>query len=207
MAQPGHQIRPHGWRHAVAQWVLSVLYGRPKHFISPWTMAGVGVGLIILNPKGDKVLLQQRAGSIEGVGQWGHFGGYLELDQHEDPRTGLCREVWEECARRPDPASLPPQPNFTTVLYNHTKHLLTPHHGVSLYWFAQTPESVIHQLKPSEEASAFQWFTAAQVATLWAAGQIVGGEDNAYAAVQLAFATVSAGQPIPTLRWSNEVLG
>lgn len=186
-----------GWRYTVAQTVLRLLFGRKHHYLSPWCNAGVGAAVIILNPEGDKVLLQQRAGKVENAGKWGTFGGFLNLEDTEDFPTGLTREFFEETGVRLNPKSFA-QPDYVNILHKHPMHMHWQYSWVAAWYFRAMPEDFIESLSPSDEVSAYKWVAEAEFQTMWRKGEISGIKENHYGSTMRAFQKAAAG-PLPPL--------
>ena len=195
-----HRIQP-GWRYSLAQLALWALFGRRWHFISPWSMVGVGAGVAFLSPNGQRVLIQQRAGKIENVGQWGTFGGYVNTQQHEPIVQGMVREVYEECGLRLDPSNFPASAPYTPVVYGSEKIAMAQHNGVAFFWYAYTDDNIIERMQVTEEVSAYRWVTLQELENMWDDGLISGAENDHYGALRAALAAAKAGQAIPTARW------
>ena len=90
------KIRLNDWRYKLAQWVLSLLYGRKWHYIAPWRHSSIGVSAIFHND--GKILLARRRGNIEKVGKLSCIGGHVNLEDNESLVDCLIREVKEETA-------------------------------------------------------------------------------------------------------------
>jgi 8-oxo-dGTP pyrophosphatase MutT (NUDIX family) len=187
------RIEP-GWRYTLGQWVLRLLFGRRWHHISPWAMAGVGAGLVVI--WNGKALIHQRRGPIERVGTWGFNGGYLELTQHETFTQGLAREVFEETGLRIDPASLG-TPYWVAILYNQSKIMMANHTGVACWFAVKASKNILPLVRESDEAHNFKWATLAEIETLHQQGQLASMET--YQAFTGAFAHAKTA-PLPTLR-------
>lgn len=77
------KIVEHGWRHCIAQWVLTLLYNRKSHYISPWVNVGIASDIIIHH--NNTVLVTLRTGNIEDAGCWSLVGGFVAPDQGDTP--------------------------------------------------------------------------------------------------------------------------
>lgn len=190
------RIEP-GWRYSLAQTLLWALFGRRWHFISPWANAGVGVGVVITNPQGTKVLLQQRAGAVENAGKWGVFGGFLNIEHAEDFPHGAAREIEEESGLRVDPHGFGAVED-TVIIHHKPMHAVWRYSWVATWYYRSAPEDLIERVQNSDEVSAYRWVDEATLLTMWRKGEIAGSADNTYAAVQRAFARAKLA-PLPPL--------
>lgn len=189
-----YRIEP-GWRYALAQWFLWLLFGRRWHFISPWPMAGIGAGVVIVWQ--GKVLLHQRRGPIENVGKWGSNGGYLNLHHQETLAIGLAREIFEETGLRVRAESFV-APFYTVVVYGQDKLEMANHTSLA-YWYAVTaPTDLLPLIKDSNEAHHFRWVTEPDMEALGQQGLLASAET--YEALQRAFALMKSGQGLPMLQ-------
>lgn len=194
------RIEP-GWRYTLAQFVLRLLFNRPYHFISPWTMYAIGTGLVILSPDKRRVLLQLRGGPVENAGKYGVFGGFMSPSTLEQPRQCLAREVMEETTLTFNPNLLPENPDYTLVVYNQSKHEMASHHCIGLFWFTCMNPLDSERMQPTEEMEDYRWFTEAEIDSLWEEGRINGDKEDHYGAIKRAFTAARAGKEFPTLKF------
>lgn len=193
------RIEP-GWRMNVAQWCLRVLFGRPRHFIAPWVMAGVGTAVIFLDAAGCRVLLQQRTGAVEHAGTWGCFGGFVDLHHHERLADAAARELWEETGLRVPADQFDRHPDYVRLGYGEQKHEMADQTCLGLYFFAAVPPGFDALLQTSEEVGGFRWVDEDTLDAMWAAGELSGARDDHYGGVKAAFAALGRGEVMPVLR-------
>lgn len=191
-----HRIQP-GWRYTLAQKVLSLLFGRPRHFISPWTMAGTAVVMLVVN--GNKVLLGQRGGVVESAGRWSGLGGFVELDRDETFAQALCRELEEETHLRLNPARLAPSPDMAFFAHHQAKHEISDMHTMCAYYVFSVPATFTQKLQITDEARDYRWFTEAEVEAMIADGRIPPEFEDLHQAARELFRRLNKGEKFPPL--------
>jgi 8-oxo-dGTP diphosphatase len=92
-----------GWLRHIGPWIWDRL-PQPVRAAAlrfyPWPQFRVGVLALVVNARGEVLLLRHR---FRAGDPWGLPGGWLE--PREDPRQGLARELQEELGLALDPAS------------------------------------------------------------------------------------------------------
>ena len=123
------------------------------HKIGPWTEDGTKAACVILHDNRHRLLLQLRDTLPEtmGPGQWGIFGGRLELG--ETPRNCALREIEEELGIRLGSRSV--------QAFAKTQ---SPH-GTGLYAFTTTTVVKTSDIRLAEGAG-FAFLTPDQIANL-----------------------------------------
>lgn len=174
MAQGGtqyHQIKFSGWRYAIAQRILSLLYGkRSQYYFYPWPQAGISSNALLTHNK--KVMLQLRQGTSEADGCWCNFGGYSDPTT-ETPCEALYRELEEECGLKLS-KKLFRDDNVMAVIntFNKPMAALESECHISVFWHYELTRANIKKMKPLDETAGFELFSWKEVEALWKAHKI-----------------------------------
>lgn len=190
------RIQP-GWRYTLAQKVLSLLFGRPWHYISPWQKAGIAAVLILTS--NNRVLLGQRGGDVEYVGCWSGIGGFVELGKNETFAQALCREMLEETELAIDHTRFPPSPQLSYMVYGQQKNEEANTCAAAGYYIFNVPASFADKFHITEEVTAYQWFTEKEVEAMIADGRIPADFTDLHASIRETFRSLKAGQTFPPL--------
>ena len=152
------KIKLNEWRYKVAQFALRLIYGRPYHYISPWTGVGACTGLI-LHCDG-KILLSLREGDIEDSGTWSIIGGFLNMDDHETFAQAITRELKEETGLELEPTLFPDSAIKHTFIEHGLDYIeLENYARMGVYFWHEITMEEFDSLQTKDETAAFKLVT------------------------------------------------
>jgi len=161
----GHAINTGGWRDRVAQRVLAFLYGRKRHYISPWSHCSVGASVVFV--RDGKILLGERRG-VEHAGRLGLVGGHLDFECHESILDCLMREVYEESGIQLTPQDVNMADDLIDIILVHhlNYHLLKDASGMAFVFALPLTDAHLEQLTETAEAFNFELYSLPEIARL-----------------------------------------
>lgn len=164
-------IRHNSWRYKFAQWILTRLYGRKWHFISPWQGSGQSAAICFFYKK--KLLMALRGGNIEAAGKWWIIGGYCDLHDNESIYKTVVREAWEEVGLKLPEDTFGPDDIFSYMqIFNKTMLELDNECHNCLFFTYELSKAQFEQLKPLEETERLELFTHDQVVKMVTTGEV-----------------------------------
>lgn len=164
-------IAPDNWRYKVAQCVLSLLYGRKWHYISPWKHASIGTGIFIMHNK--KLLVTKRAPHLEYPNVFCIPGGHIDIETGESMLDGLAREVKEELSIDLDLTHINERQPID-IYYKHSQkyHEIKDAGHISATYIIDLPDLPDAQL--SSEVTEIRWVNFEEIKKLRADNNYVG---------------------------------
>lgn len=153
-------IDPKTVRYKIAQFFLSLLYGRKWHYISPWKHASVASTVVLV--KDNKVLMGKRRGDIEYIGCRDNPGGHVTLEENEGLVEACIREVYEEMNLRLD-ADKFQLSSVTDIWLNHEAEYIEEKDAcnICITYRYDISEEELEDLKESGETYDYKWFDEA----------------------------------------------
>ena len=159
-------------RYKIAQFFLSLLYGRKWHYIAPWEHIGCGNGAVLFH-NGKALVVKRSPDILYHPNKLSMVGGYLSPRHDTSIIQGLYREIREEVGLNLAEGRITLAHNLVHIdnMPNHTTPDQGPHHQLNFQFaLVLTPEEV-QQLQALDETVALYWLTLDEITALCHAGE------------------------------------